>query len=363
MKKKLLSIILLLGLTVSLFSCGADYPPVESTEEEKRTVMTLGIEDKVYEIPYELYRAFFLNLKSTVDGGNASAWSGKDKDKYVEQIDKLIIEQISDVYAVFHIASRIGIDLYSEENEQILDNYVKASVEGGIVDSMEVIGFDGDYDAYLASLKELNLNYSAQRTMLRYALGSELIDYYYIGDETTPGELKYTEDDVREFYFGDESARVIEGYFKEGVTAKTKEELVAIRDAVAASPDELTAALIIIRNSITGGEDDIINGSLIGKYSRDPIYYSELTEAALSLSVGECAELIEVSTGYSNGYYIIYKAEKSEENFKANLDYVTDVYLAHRIGKLIYEAKSALIDSARATDALKALDRASIKMN
>ena len=313
--KKIISLILLLCLLFTLASCETTYEPIASTAEESATVMTIRYEGEEYTVPYELYRAFFLQLKSEVDGGNAAVWTGEEKEKYVEKIDGLILERIVDIYATFHIAKRIGIDLYSEENEEILDDYIRAGVEGGTVDGMNFEGFEGNYDAYLASLHEMNLNYSAQRTLLRYALASVLLDYYYKGSADTPGELKYTEDDVREFYFGEECARVIEGYFPEGATNKTYEDLVTLRDRVAKASSETEAAVIII-NAVTTVGEDILRGSIIGRYSRDSIYYSELTEAALSLSVGEASELIKVSTGFEDGYYVLYKTEKSESNFE-----------------------------------------------
>ena len=361
MKIKIISLLLLLCLLFSLASCEATYEPIASTEEELATVMTIRYEGEEYAVPYELYRAFFLQLKSDVDGGNAAVWSGAEKDKYVEKIDGMILERIADVYATFHIAKRIGIDLYSEENEGILDDYIRAGVEGGTVDGMDFEGFEGDYDAYLASLREMNLNYSAQRTLLRYALASVLIDHYYIGSTDTPGELKYTEDDVREFYFGNDSARVIEGYFPEGTTNKTYDELVTLRERVANASTETEAALIII-NAVTTVGDEILRGSIIGSHSRDSIYYSELTEAALSLSVGEASNLIRVSTGFEDGYYIIYKAEKSESNFEENKDYITGIYLEHRIGALVSKAKDDIINSIEKTEMLKGIDHSKISM-
>ena len=361
MKKKIISLLLLLCLILTLVSCEATYEPIASTQEESATAMTIRYEGEEYAVPYELYRAFFLQLKSEVDGGNAAVWTGAEKDKYVEKIEGMILERIADVYATFHIAKRIGIDLYSEENEETLDNYIRAGVEGGTVDGMNFEGFEGDYDAYLASLREMNLNYSAQRTLLRYALASVLIDHYYIGSADTPGELKYTEDDVREFYFGDESARVIEGYFPEGTTNKTYDELVTLRNRVANASSETEAAIIII-NAVTTVGDEVLRGSIIGSHSRDSIYYSELTEAALSLSTGEASELIKVSTGFEDGYYILDKAEKSESNLEENKDYVTAIYLEHRIGALVSKAKDDIIKNTEKSALLKEIEHAKISM-
>ena len=361
MKRKLISFFLVLLLLFSLSACENDYPPVESTEEELQTVMTLSHDGKSYNIPFELYRAFFLQLKSDVDGGNSAVWSGADKEKYITKIDEMILSRICDIYSAFHIADKLGIDLYSEENEETLDEYIKASVEGGSVDSMLFAGFDGDYDAYLASLREMNLNYSAQRTLLRYALASELIDYHYFGDSSTEGAFKYTLEDVREFYESDEAARFIKGDFSKANTAMTLEEIKALRDSVAEAESAEEAAILIIQKSLTVGED-VMNGDVIGINSLDPMYYSQLTEQVFSLDVGKTGEVIEVNTGTETRYYIVYRAEKSDEHFEKCRDYITEIYINHTIGKILSEAKDALIKSATPTDTLISLDRSTVSM-
>ena len=56
-KKKILAVLLAISALFGLFSCSKDentYPPVESTKEERKTVMTLSIDEEKYEIPYEL---------------------------------------------------------------------------------------------------------------------------------------------------------------------------------------------------------------------------------------------------------------------------------------------------------------------
>ncbi len=361
MKRKLILFFFILSLLLSLCACGNDYPPVESTEEELRVVMTLSLDEKSYDVPYELYRAFFLELKSEVDGGDPSVWSTDNKADYISKIDDMIISRISDIYATFHIADKLGIDLYSDENEETLDEYIQASVEGGIVDSMQVAGFDGDYAAYLASLKEMNMNYSVQRTLLRYALASELIDYYYLGDRSTEGALKYTAEDVKHFYESDEAARFIQGVFSEDTSTMTLEKIKELRDSVALATSESEAALLIIQKSLSVGTE-VLNGEVIGTHSLDSMYYSELTETVFSLNTGDVADVIKVTTGIETKYYVIYKAQKSEEHFTSCKEYITEVYLEHRIGKIISEAKEALIESASPTDVLISLDRSTISI-
>ena len=86
MKKRFAALILIFSIiasiSLSLVSCGEKYEPVESTAEEKRTVMTISYDGEKYKVPYELYRAFFLQLKPVVDGGNADVWTGENKDEY-----------------------------------------------------------------------------------------------------------------------------------------------------------------------------------------------------------------------------------------------------------------------------------------
>ena len=94
--KSVIAVLLIVASLLSLFGCKKEkYPPVESTEEENKIVMRLQYQDKTYEVKYELYRAFFLNYKSQVDGGDESVWSGDNKAEYINKINELITAKIS----------------------------------------------------------------------------------------------------------------------------------------------------------------------------------------------------------------------------------------------------------------------------
>ena len=117
--KKILALFLLISTLFTMISCSkGKYEPVESTEEEKRTVMTMQIDGDEYEVKYELYRALFLNYKSSVDGGDSSVWSGDNKAQYVEKIDAMILDRITEIYSAFAICKRIGFDVYSKDVEK-----------------------------------------------------------------------------------------------------------------------------------------------------------------------------------------------------------------------------------------------------
>ena len=370
--KKIIALTLVLVSLLSLVSC-QKYKPVKSSDEESATVMTLTLEDKTYEVPYELYRSFFLQLKTAVDGGDSSVWSGADKDEYIKKIDGMILSRITDIYALFHLCDKVGIDVYSKDVEKTLDKYVTASVDGGIVDGIIFEGFEGDYDAYLESLKKMNLNYSVQKLLLRYSLASELLDFHYIGnfgeeefvEDTVMGALKYTEEDVRNFYYSRECVRVLEAFLSTAdevsSAINTPEKAEKIRSLLLASATEYEAGTIIITNTLA--TEDTRKGRIIARHNLDPMYYSELTEAAFSLGRLMPSEVITLNTGYDNGYTIIIPVDKSDENFKECYDDIAYAYLQNTIGTYIYETKIALTESAIPTDLLASLDRATVSID
>lgn len=366
MKRKLIALLLALSLTFLFVSCGEDeYPSVESTDEELKTVMTLSYGEERYDIPYELYRAFFLQLKSAVDGGNSAVWSSSDKNTYIEKIDAMIKSRIAEIYAVFYLCEQVDIDPHSKEIDEEIKEYVKVSVEGGDIGNVRIEGFGGDYEAYLASLKEMYVNSSVSQLLLRYTIALEKLNLYYAGNqnsnnpEENKGALEYTKEDVKAFYDGDECVRVLRAFLpSEAFTAERAGE---IRDSIAAKDGEGAVANYMIQYTLIGGKD-VKNGEPIGKYSLDKRYYGEITEVAFSLGIGETSEPISLNTQNELGYSILYKAEKSDTHFNDCYGDVEAVYIQNEIGKILYSAEAELIRSAAFTDAGKAIIHADINM-
>ena len=366
--KKIYLIFTIFLLTVLLVSCSEEYEPVESTAEEKTVVMTLSYEGSTYEIKYELYRALFLNLKRDVDGGDNTVWSGDKKDEYIEKIDALIIERVSEIYSVFHIANKIGIDIYSDEFDEIVKDYIKASVEGGSINSTQIDGFGGDYDKYLESLREMNLNYSVQDLLLRYSIASEKIQLHYAGnldteehiENTVTGAINYTEEDIREFYDSNDCVRVIRGFFSSEIYTKEKAE--QFRDEIAKLNSEREVAIYII-NRTTAGASDIINGELIATHNLERRYYKELVDGVFMLTAFETGPVYEISTGYEDGYIVIYRTIKSEEYYESCYDEIVRVYVDNEIGKIIDSTSDSLFNGAAKKDYLNSLDRSEISMD
>ncbi|MBQ7343903.1 MAG: peptidylprolyl isomerase [Clostridia bacterium] len=377
--KKIIAILLLLASIFALASCNKDkeYPPVESTEEEARTVMTLSIDGKTYDVRYELYRAFFLTYKAEVDGGDESVWTGQKKDEYVAKIDELILERVAEIYAAFAICERIGFDLYSDDVEDKIKENIRISVEGGSYGSAVIEGFES-YDDYLASLKAINLNYSVQTLLFRYAIAVDAIDTYYIGTASsddvdinlTVGKIEYTKEDVKEFYDSDECVRVLRASFQKKISytpLEKAENLKAALESAAQSKDtleEMEAAVVtaIMGNGLYSNAAEIRDGYVIGRYNLERSYYGEMTDAAFALNMGEVSAPIEVVTDVEDSYYVLYRSYKSDEHFEENYDSIRYVYLMNYVGEISHGVAEELKSSVTYTDYLKGIDHSGIGM-
>ncbi len=362
--KRLLLILLAACMLLSFVGC-TKYKPVKSTDEEAATVLRLSADGAEYNVAYELYRTMFLQYKSEIDGGDESVWQSEEKDEYAEQINSIIFERIAEIYSVFHLCKELGIDVYSKLVNETIEDYVKASVEGGSVDSMIFEGFGGDYDAYLEHLRKMGMNYSVQELLFRYSVASELLDEHYGSDLTDGGELPFTRDDVRTFYFSEDCVRVLQAYLSTATemdaSINTEERVARVRDGIAAQTSERDVGTYMISQTLAG--ESLRNGVTIGRHSLDPMYYSALTEAAFALSDAQTSEPIKIVTGVADGYYILYRAEKSDEHFSTCYAQIEDAYVQHTLGAALAEAKAALLEGLTTTEIFAALDYAAIRMD
>ena len=361
--KKLISIIMILATLLGLTSCNK-YKPVPSTEEESRVVMTLTLDGEKYEVKYELYRAMFLTYKSFVDGGDPSVWSGADSAEHVANIQSLIISRITDIYAALHHAKKLGIDLYSKTVKNQIKEYVKLSVEGGVYNGEAIIGY-GDYDSYLNSLAAMGMNYSVSELLYRYNIAIDLIREHYagtlneIGTAYEGGALQYTEEDVRAFYFGEDSVRYMSAFIQsEYPDAKSRADVIRIAMQGHEGDDDKVAATII-GNTISS-VTDVKNGVLIGRYNLDEENYGDITKAAFATPMGRVSEVIEVYSGAAAGFYILYPIAKDEEHFEANYAEIALTYVENEMGKQLEGVQAALTESIGVTDVFRGIDHANI---
>ncbi len=367
--KKLPFFILILSCIFILASCGKEkYPPKESTALESQVVMTMNFDGEEYDVKYELYRALFLNLRESVDGGDITVWSGEDKAEYVEKIDTLIKQRVTDIYSVLHIADKVGIDVYSEDFDEAVSEYITVSVEGGYYGNQIIEGFDGDYEKYLESLKEMNLNYSVQDLLLRYSIASEKIFEYYAGyegefvEELVQGKLEYTREDVESFYTGDESVRIIRAYLPKAYFSASRAQEIRDKIVEKANYGEEEVANYIISTTSTA-DSEVLNGEIIGRHNLDEIYYSEIEKVSFELPYFAVSEVIEVSSAYEDAYVIIYKTMKTNSHFDECYDYVKSVYVQNEVGKIIDTAAEGMLAGITEASMLATLDRSNIKMD
>ena len=369
MKKITLLLIISIFLPILLVSCKKSYyDPVPSTAEEELTVMTLTLDEKNYEVKYELYRALFLGNKSAIDGGDSSVWTGENKEEYIKRADALVAEYAAEIYSAFHICEKIGVNVYSDSFEKSIKSMIKSSVDGEYDETSgeTLSGFGGDYDKYLAHLKEMNMNYSVQVLMLRYSLAIEEIYKYYKGtieeDKINQGALKYTDEDIKKFYYSDECVNVIRVFFSsENYKATRAKEL---RDKMSEKALGGKDAFVNYVGGLLPAGSDASSGEVIAKYNLDSEYYGDLTDSAFALNVGEVSEPVAVITGdsRSDGYHVLYKIEKSEQFFTNNTTHITDVYLDNEVAKIINNATRDLADSVKVDPVLNSIDRALITM-
>ncbi len=373
--KRIIALLLVLATIFSFNAC-KKYKPVESSEEEARTVMTLSIDGKTYEVKYELYRALFLTYKAQVDGGNPDVWASEGKSEYIEQINSIILDKITDIYAAFAICEKIGFDIYSKDVEKQIKEYVKISVEGGSYGSKTMRGYDS-YDDYLEALKSANLNYSVQTLLFRYAIAIDAIDTHYIGTATpddvnydiTLGAIQYTEDDVRAFYNSDDCARVLRASFQKIISYDPYETALKLKgkmtDAAATSSTlegkEAAVLQAITKSGYFANAAEVEKGYVIGKYNLERLYYGDMTDAVFSIGEGEITDPISI-TDEEDTYYVIYRTYKSDEHFDANYNSIRYVYLRNCVGKIIHTAAEALEISAVFSDYLNNINHSEIGM-
>ena len=370
------AILLIVTIIFSLFSLASckknEYEPVESTELEATEVMSFTLDGESYSVRYELYRALFLNYKTEIDGGDDSVWTGADKEEYIAEIDEKIIEAASRIYSAIAAAKKIGYDPYSAKVEADIKELIRQSVEGGTRGGVTVGGYDS-YQDYLHALKEMNLNYSVQVLLYRYALAIEALEEYYIGtasaedienNESKPGAIQYTKDTVREFYESDECVRVIRMQLQTSYDKDPSSRLERAREAVlsaVAGGESAVIAAMIGAGSITAAKE-MQDGFVIGKHNLDKGIYGELTEAAFGLLPYGVSEAIKINDGDESYHVILFRTDKSEEHFESCYSSILYIYLKNEVGKTLDDAAESMINSTRVFDFLTNLDRSTITM-
>lgn len=358
--KRLISLALVIVMLFTLFGCVRTYQPVESTEREKTTVMTFNINGAKYDMPYEVYRAFFLNYKSQVTGGDDSLWQGEDKDTYIDKINGIIIDLALDIYSTFELCRTVGIDVYSTDFGKRINDYINESIEES-----------ESYEEYLAYLKKINLNYSMQSLLFRYALALAELEKYYIGATSVEeiesgfwvgGALKYTDEDIKAFYDSEDCAKILRLHLQAEAYVDPMARANEIKKMIENASSENDVINIMGGSSLTGGPE-VENGYVIGRYNLDSNIHRALIDASFGISEGEVADPIVIHDGDEYIYYVVYRAEKSDEHFNKNKTEVTYVYLWNELGKMLDSTEDSMKNGVEFKDFLDTLDYSKISMD
>ena len=377
--KKFIALLLVLISVFTLASCGDEFPPVESTEREASIVMTLSYDGEEFDVPYELYRAFFLTYKSEVDGGDASVWSGSDRADYVAKINDMVLNSITEMYAAFYMCDRIGTDVFSSSFDDEIEAYIEESVENIIyVTKLEAqkrgetveLSREEAYQIYLSRLKTNGLNYSVSILLYRYNIALSRIDEYYRGKLDSSsitgyegGKVDTSRDAVKAFYDSADTIKLMYFSLQDDVDSQRRVDNAREDMLEASSRDELIEA--IVGNLAYGYPSTVEQGMTIGKYSLSTQFtdFEKFTDAAFSLDIGEISETVEVYDGSRTFIYVLYRDAKTDKHFDDCFADIASSHVSNEIGKIKSQVKSWLMSSCEYSSFYGTLSHASISIN
>jgi hypothetical protein len=97
---------------------------------------------------------------------------------------------------------------------------------------------------------------------------------------------------------------------------------------ISSAGNDDAVAVTIGSNSMTVNQD-VKRGIVIGRHSLDEENYGAMTEAAFSTAVGSVSDIVTITAGdsYHQGYYILYRVDKSDEHFEECYDEIASVYV------------------------------------
>lgn len=312
-----LSCLVLTGIILlSLASCGDGYySPIKSSRLERTAVAKMG----EYEINYELVRFIFMSRIDRYDGGDRSRWQGEEAAALWETAKADFLAYISDIYAVFDICRAWGIDPEGDNIDSIVDEYVKADIDGGEIAGQTVEGY-GSVEAYKQALADSYCTDAVRRLLYRYSACLSSL-YSYVAVNGAEGKAAATEEDLKVFLSGDDYAHInrvfipfgaLGGDTPEEQRAAVLNSMLGIREKmIAANGDYAELIKVAFRRSYSSvsslaSDSQINNGIWIGKYSADRDYSETLYDTIFSIQEGEISDIIETD----DGCYILYGMSK-----------------------------------------------------
>lgn len=298
---KALTLILAAGMLISMTSCGNDKKLLKSTKEEQTVVMTIDGND----VPMELYRYVALQYRDSYTGSdNPDIWLGESGAALLAELNEDVEDTIIRLYTTISLCEAYGIN--------IDDAYIKDAVDISMDEIYEV--YDYDYEAYIASIHEYNMNDSVYRFIVRNdILAEELMAKMILN-----GEVPSADEELRQILESDEVIRVKQILVNDTTLTKEENRQLAEEAYNRAIAGENFDMLV---NQY--GDDWQMFNNTDGYYISRGSYNQEFEDAAFALEVGEISPLLETDAGFS----IIVRLEKDAAYLDKHFNTLADEYL------------------------------------
>ena len=328
----LLTLVLLLSALVSCES----YRPRKSSKKEASEVFTLGEDTVTFEVLY----TFFRNRCEQIDGFAPAYFDGADGEAHFAAVMADAVAEIGEIYAMLALCRKAEIDPEGDMVEDKIKEYLKICVEGGQINEYTLEGA-GSYSAFLDTMKKnYSMNDAVVRLMLRSAICEDLLTEHY---ENT---LRYTVDDVREFFESDDCIRIIWGSRGHSVQGFTEVEnldmMKEIRRHFKNDQDRQAVQLSLNQTS----------DFYMGRNTKDNALYGELVEVAFSLAIGETSEILDLG---SEGYFVIKRLPKLSSDLDNRYRELVPVYLTEELYNDVEETAAAALEGIVYTDFYRGL--------
>lgn len=315
----------LLMLAATLAGCSNEIKPVESSEQEMRVI---GKCDE-YDIYYEELRFVVNTYKAQLEQkyGKGIWDDARTADKHREELETLVLENLKANYAIL-----VGCkNLMVSTNDPEIDKYVQEQIEDLVNQSQAEGGFGGDFDAYLAWLKENGLTDHYLRFVYRASYLESAMYYALVdGGIFEYGERNYSEylDYVLE---GVDYARTIHVYIPVEDESKRDsyyDTAKAIADELAACEDDEERYSLMCQHI-----GSVVNKDLtiteMGYYFTYNEMGEEYEDAAFALGEYETSGVVE----YGGGYYVIMRMPIEEIHVLMNGEKLLQYYQSAKMGE------------------------------
>lgn len=335
-----LSLLLILGILLSLTGCEPSYRQKRSPLAMRRTVAKIDGQ----KVPFELVRALFYQYKGAVDGGDDSLWEGEGAKEAWNRVLPMIEDTLKTIYTTFSHAKEVGIDPYSRAVEDRILAYVEQEVAATPIDDKDATGnkrIQLQKEQYYKNLEEQHYTDAASRILYRYSIVSTLLSSYY-QDTFADGTLRVTDEAIAAFYASSDCVHLTWARIeKNGIMTNDQLRTLAeqARTRLLACTDYAQIKQILISYSISSNPADIERGMYLSPTTTAGTYAALLEEAA-DLSHLEIGQIVETY----DAFYIpvgLNKEPSALEDKDVRGD-VTDLYLEYQLYKSIDTKAAAL---------------------